>query len=156
MHDAFVPLGQWLQPATQLTPDIEEAVVISEPQEEDDTRAAASDVRRFRAALADALDVALHDLLRDIAVDVVARELQLQPADVQAIARSARERFAAEEPLAIRVHPDDYDALTDADVAVVADARLRRGDVLLEVRSGTIDATVGARLESVLEALGDA
>src|ERR1700733_4355402 len=48
-----------------------------------------SEIRRFHAALADALDFALEGLLRDVACDVLARELSLAPADVAAIAARA-------------------------------------------------------------------
>lgn len=154
MHDAFVPLAQFLQPPDVHVAAVEEPlIVVSESVERSELHAALSEVRRFRAALADALDASVHDLLCDIAADVVARELRLRPAELRAIVLRARERFAAEEPVALRAHPDDCNDLCDGDVAVVPDPALRRGDVMLDVRSGTIDATLGARLESVLESL---
>lgn len=111
-------------------------------------------VRRFRAALCDALDAALDELRRAIARDVLARELRLAPADVAAIAAGALERYAGERPLRLRVHPDDAAALATGDLNVVADAGLRRGDVAIDLHAGTIDATLGARLACVMEAFG--
>ena len=61
-----------------------------------------SATRRFHAALADALDVALEGLLRDVACDVLARELSLAPADVAAIAVRALARYANESPVRVR------------------------------------------------------
>ena len=108
--------------------------------------------RRFRAALADALEAATGELLRDIACDVLARELELAPADVTAIAATALERYAADCPVSLRAHPDETAALATFGVAVIADPTLRRGDVALDLRDGTIDASLGARLDCVLAA----
>ncbi|MEO6836520.1 MAG: FliH/SctL family protein [Candidatus Tumulicola sp.] len=109
-------------------------------------------VRRFRAALADAVDFAVDELVADIASTVLARELQLAPADVAAVAAAALERYAADSPLKLRAHPEEADALAGFDLAVIADPRLRRGDVVIDLHSGTIDASLGARLECVLAA----
>lgn len=159
MHDEFVPLDAFLRPAAVVAPREEDtsrpAPALAEPvepvhaEEFDDAYRA---VRCFRAALADALDVAVAALLEDIAACVVARELRLAPADVAAIVARARERFAGEEPVAIRVHPDDAAAIAEVDVAIVADPALRRGDVNVVVKAGTIDASLGARLACVLRA----
>ncbi len=112
---------------------------------------ALSEVRRFHAALADALDLALEGLLRDLACDVLARELSLAPADVAAIAARALARYANDSPLRIRVHPEELFRLDGFEVPVVADSELRRGDVAIDVRCGTIDAGLGARLQCALE-----
>ena len=108
-------------------------------------------VRRFHAALADALDFALDGLLRDIACDVLARELALEPADVSAIASRALQRFANDSPLRVRAHPDEIGCLTDSGVPVVADGAMRRGDLAIDLRSGSVDASLGARLLCALE-----
>lgn len=118
---------------------------------EPETAEAAADVRRFRAALADALDAQLADLLGDIACDVLARELALAPADIAQIVAAALERFSAETPLRVRAHAADVPALADAGVPAMADASLRRGDAIVELQHGTIDARLGMRLAAVLE-----
>jgi flagellar biosynthesis/type III secretory pathway protein FliH len=159
MHDGFVPLQIALRPPVC---DAEEDAESQTPREPANaagpqTPSAPSDVdaglaaaRRFSAALADALALALERLLRDIAHDVLARELVLAPCDVARIAARALHRYLDEEPLRLRVHPDNVQACVALDVGIVADQSLRIGDAVLEVRSGSIDASLEARLEVVL------
>ena len=108
------------------------------------------EIRLFRARLGEALDEALAALLADIASEVLARELQLAPAQIATIVHRALERYCSEEPLRVRLHPDD---LCDLRVATIADTNVRRGDAILELRNVSIDAGLGVRLESVLRAL---
>jgi hypothetical protein len=110
-------------------------------------------VRRFHAALADAVDASVDDLLRDIACEVLGRELTLAPADLACIAAAALRRYADDSPVRLRAHPDEMAALTGLNLPVVADCELRRGDVTVDLRAGSIDARLGTRLESVLESL---
>lgn len=160
MPDEFVPLDEFFRcsPPEESPPDqardqtpIQTDEAASEPTcyDVDDALAGA---RRFRAALADAVDAATGELLRDIACDVLARELALAPADVAAIAATALERYAADCPVRLRAHPDETAALATFGVAVIGDPSLRRGDVALDLRDGTIDASLGARLDCVLAA----
>lgn len=157
-HDEFKPLtSRFLErtrPAVATAPDpILSSDVI--PDNDDDVQdawhALAREVRIFRARLEDELAIALDALLPDVAADVLGRELRLQAPDLARIVGAAVQRYAHEEPLRIRVHPIDRDSLADVAVAVVCDSDLRRGDVVLELRSGTIDATLGARLETLLQ-----
>lgn len=155
MPDAFVPFDIAFAPPSPAA--LEEAngicelgapsPAIAQPGQAD----VCAEIRRFHAALADAVDAALHEIVRDVACEVLGRELQLATADVAAIARSALERFASDVPLRLRVHPHDASALATLGLPVVQDAALRRGDVVIELRSGTIDASLGTRLETVLE-----
>jgi flagellar biosynthesis/type III secretory pathway protein FliH len=153
----FVTLAAWLrgeEPPVIPASDEVEAVVHEEPPplepSPDDELVAdvCARVRRFRAMLDDALDRTLADLLREIAVDVVGRELLLAPADLAAIVRRACER-CAEIPVAVRVHPSQQ-PLCDFDVPVLPDPLLRNGDVQIELRSGSIDARLGVRIEQML------
>ncbi|MFN2449133.1 MAG: FliH/SctL family protein [Candidatus Baltobacteraceae bacterium] len=107
--------------------------------------------RLFRAQLSQALESAFLMLLNDIAADVLGRELQLQEPELQKILRSALARFAQDEPQRIRVHPADRSALV-LPVPVEADESLRRGDAILEMRFGHVDARLGVRLAAVLDA----
>ena len=109
-------------------------------------------VRRFRAALADALDVAVQQLLAEIAENVLARELRLAGADVAAVVAKTRERFSNERVLTVRVHPRDRNALRGLEIDAVVDESLAPGDVIAELRSGTIDLRLRARLENALDA----
>jgi flagellar biosynthesis/type III secretory pathway protein FliH len=155
----FVTLAAWLRKDAPVITIIEEEPAVQEvqdepvpcetPSEDDELVADVCErVRRFRAMLADALDRSLTDLLREIAIEVIARELLLAPADLEAIVRRARER-CAEIPLAVRVHPSQQ-RLYDFDVPVLSDPLLRSDDVQIELRSGSIDARLGVRIEQML------
>jgi len=111
-------------------------------------------VRRFHAALADALELALERMLSDVACDVLARELRLAPAEIATIAARALDEAANEVPVSVRAHPDETHRLTDLGVPVIADSALRRGDVALDVQSGSIDVSLGARLACVVAHCG--
>lgn len=114
---------------------------------------ALGDVRRFRAAVRDTVDVTVRNVLCDVAAGVLARELALAPANLEAIVERACERHFADGVVRVRVHPDEALQIVDSGLDVVADTSLRRGDVLLEARSGTIDVSLGARLAAVLDAV---
>src|SRR5690348_1458081 len=75
-------------------------------------RAAEDSVRRFcselalaRLAAIEAYERASGDLIAALAHDVLARELALAPADIDALARNVFERFASEEPVTVVVSP---------------------------------------------------
>jgi hypothetical protein len=111
-----------------------------------DVVAAARDARLFRARLADAFGEAAARLLRELAAEVLARELRLAPSDLAELVRRVRERAPV---VRVRVAQDDTAAFTD--VPVVADPALERGDAVIELAGGVIDARLGVRLATVLE-----
>jgi flagellar biosynthesis/type III secretory pathway protein FliH len=84
--------------------------------------------------------------------EVLARELLLGEADVASIVAAALARFSGERVLSIRAHPRDLDALGGIELDRIADDTLPPGDIRLDLRSGTIDLTLAARLEAVLAA----
>jgi flagellar biosynthesis/type III secretory pathway protein FliH len=160
--DTFVPLALVLRKAQH---DTIQAATVVEPEPEpvppchpeliegrDEIDEALGDVRRFRAAVADAVDCKVADVLADIASSVLGRELLIAPADVLAIVKRAIAALDDERVIALRVHPDEADALTRQPMPVIADMNLRRGDVVLDVLSGTIDRRLGIRLQRVLDA----
>lgn len=155
MDSAFVDLREYLRaperPAQASDRERANEREASSAPADPALREIAGQMRRFRAALYDAYDAVRAQLLRDLVCDVLGRELQLAPADVDAIARRACEQIDA--IACVRVHPDDVAALSAWTCAVEADATLHRGDVLLCVRDGTIDASLGVRLEGVLASL---
>ena len=107
------------------------------------------DARLFRARLADAFDDARVRLLRELAADVLARELRIAPCDLDLLAR----RVLAGAPVVrVRVAPGDVAAI--GGVPVVADAELNAGDAVVELAAGALDARLGVRLALVLEAFG--
>lgn len=155
MSSAYVPLAEFLRPIESVSsPEPAPVRSVERPRESSSSECdeALRAARRFRAALDDALEAGLEELLGRIARDVLARELLLAPADVCAIVEAARERLADESVLAVRVHPSDLEALDGIDLDVVADRGLERGDLRLQVRSGTIDLTLAARLDAALSA----
>lgn len=114
-----------------------------------DESALLRDVRLFRARIAEALEESVRTLLCDIAADVLARELQLAPADIAAIVQRVLERYAQDEPLRIRAHPAEAPRL-HCTIPVVRDTRLGEGDVAIELCTGTIVSSLGLRLDAVL------
>jgi flagellar biosynthesis/type III secretory pathway protein FliH len=100
----------------------------------------------FRARLADAFDAALARLLRELATDVLARELRMAPCDLAALVA----RLCAQAPgVRVRVAPSDISA--EFGLPCVADPALESGDAILEVDGGVIDARLGVRLALLLE-----
>ncbi|MFZ0032336.1 MAG: FliH/SctL family protein [Candidatus Cybelea sp.] len=156
MSDEFVPLALFLrpalgEPASEPASPAESpppAIALDPPEHEEAIRAS----RRFRAALADALDAALQELLRAIASEVLARELRLGGADVAAIVATALDRFAGERIISVRVHPQDCAALGAVPIERIADDSLVPGDIRIELQWGTIDLTLDARLDAALAA----
>ncbi len=112
------------------------------------------ELRVFRARIVEGVNDAVETVLADIAAEVLARELQSAPADIQRIVDRALQRYLAEEPLCVRVHRDEKFGLS-CGVPVVSDDRLRTGDVVIELRSGYVEATLGARLADVLAAISE-
>jgi flagellar biosynthesis/type III secretory pathway protein FliH len=90
--------------------------------------------------------------LRAIADDVLARELRLEPVAIARVVAAALERAADEHAVAIRVHPGDHEAVVPLGFTTIADAGLAAGDCRIVLRSGTIDASLPLRLETVLAA----
>lgn len=146
--DAFLRAPKALSPSNPTAPDDQEQEL--EQVALSDERLAYDDVRLFRAGVAEALESALDGLCRDLASNVLARELMLRPADLNEICKALMERYAREVPVAIRVHSQDCETLHDFDVPILADQRLRPGDVMLDVTNGTLDASLAVRLENVL------
>jgi hypothetical protein len=145
MPEAFVPLAQHVRAEYAPVAPVPEPEPASAP-----VAAASHAVRRFHAALADALAAAKDDLLRDLACSVLARELALAPADVERIAIALLARVRDERPVRVRAHADDVSALAHIGVPVEVDERARRGDLTIVLRYGSIDASLGARLADVL------
>lgn len=89
-------------------------------------------------------------MLEALAREVLGRELALAPADLSRLAGELRATFGAEEPVVLVVAPDDAPRVI-CDLPVRTDAALRRGDLVLEVRDGEIDARFNLRFAAALE-----
>jgi flagellar biosynthesis/type III secretory pathway protein FliH len=127
---------------------------------QDTLRAALRDARLFRARLADAFDDSAARLLRELAADVLARELRLAPCDLAVIVQRAAERVPV---VRVRVAPGDVACAAHVSLArlgdgsvsgipVIADAALGAGDAIVELADGALDVRLGVRLAAVLEA----
>ena len=149
MSEEFVPLESYLLRAHPSAVPQEHVPPQSVLPPADDAGAALAELRRFRAALADAVDAALPRLLEDIALNVIGRELRLEGADIAAVVERAVERHAGE---LVRVHANQSDlpALAALGVPCVADASLEPGAFRAELRSGTIASSLRGRLEAAL------
>ena len=113
----------------------------------DDLDDALREARLFRARLADAFDEAVARLVRELAANVVMRELRLAPCELGALVAQVRERAPV---VRVRVAADDVARVRG--VPVVADDQLAPGDAIVEVAGGALDARLGVRLAAVLEA----
>ena len=105
------------------------------------------DARLFRARLADAFDDAVARLVRELATDVLARELRLAPVEIATLVRRVLERAPV---IRVRVAPADAGFVRG--VPVLADPALAPGDAIVELGRGELDARLGVRLAAVLEA----
>ncbi len=114
-----------------------------------ETAALLSGVRLFKAAVAEGVDHAVRQICADLAAEVLARELQITSVDIDAIVQRLSARFFNDDPLRVRLHPSEA-TLVNCGLPVVADGALLPGDAVLELRSGSIEATLGVRLQSIL------
>jgi hypothetical protein len=107
------------------------------------------EIERFRAFALDAVERSLGRLVASLAEEVLGRELKLSPVDLQEITNRALRRYDREGPVRVRVSTVDLGAVR-TELPVVADADLREGDLIVEVRDGTLDARMSVRLDCVL------
>jgi flagellar biosynthesis/type III secretory pathway protein FliH len=153
MADRFVSLATLLQPPPEQRPTSCELAAESPAMEEHAEEAAASSAARdaltFRARLAEAFDDARGQLLTELASEVLARELQLAPAAIDAIAERLVETFGRDGPVALRLSPRDC-ARVELDIPIEPDSSLRSGDAVLVVRDGELVSSLGVRLDTVL------
>lgn len=161
MDEDFISLRAWLVAAAPASPeepnahaDVAEdepshhALDDSEEFEPDDLADVLGEIRRFRAALTDALELKTQELMGELACEVIGRELAAG-IDISAIVARAVERYGT-PPLRLRVNANDARAARTTGYETVLDESLRSGDVVLELTCGSIDARLGTRLERVL------
>ena len=93
-------------------------------------------------------------MLESLARDVLARELMLAPADLDALAARALRAFAECEPVALLVSPADAERVSSP-LPVRIDPSLVAGDLLVAVRDGEVDACFALRLAAIADAAGE-
>src|SRR5690348_1162036 len=128
MSERFMPLAKFLRPKT---PEIPPAPLVAPAESvQTDVAETLAAARRFRAGLADALDVALEQLLTEIAEGVLARELRIAGPDIAAIVAEALARHDDRKVLSIRAHPKDLESLAQFGGERIGDLAQRPGSVL--------------------------
>jgi hypothetical protein len=114
----------------------------------------AAELALVRVAARESFEDAVRRLLERLARDVLGRELVLAPCDLGALLAAARAELEAHEPLCLVTAPGER---TERPWSIPhrSDPALSPGDLLIEVRDGTLDASVKARLRRALEGLGE-
>ncbi len=161
MPEAFVPLAAYLRGGLRTREELQEVTMPEAAESREAPHDVAAEaalgalfaqIRRTRAALEDACEARIERFLCDLGATILGRELRLAPADVGAIVNDALAELRCDLPLGVRVHPDDLPALHACELTAIPDATLRRGDVTIDVRHGSIDVSLGARFDALLDA----
>ncbi len=159
MPERFIRFSALLRSTVSAAPDLPTQNVAAvdvcaapQPRVPDGERELAREVAHFRARLAESFEAAQANLMRKFAREMLARELQLAPADVAEIVRSTCEGVQRSDILRVRVNPQDIPALL-GDIPMLADEYLTRGDAIVELHQGSLDASVSIRFESLLAAV---
>jgi flagellar assembly protein FliH len=103
-----------------------------------------------RPVLAEA-DLALAAAAIELAEVIIGRELEDAPLSARTAVRRALADVDPDDVLAVRLHPDDLavlaaDANADAALHFIADASLERGDAVVDVPNGSVDARIASAL----------
>jgi flagellar assembly protein FliH len=103
-----------------------------------------------RPVLAEA-DLALAAAAIELAEVIIGRELSDAPLSARTAVRRALADVDPDDVLAVRLHPEDLavlaaDAQSDAALHFIADASLERGDAVVDVPNGSVDARISSAL----------
>jgi len=112
------------------------------------------DLVLMRLAALEASERAAERVVQLCAAEVLARELLLAPADIDAIVRRALASFALHEPFEIAVSAADAERIA-ASLPMRIDPALVAGDLVVIVRDGTFESTFAFRLEDALRRGGE-
>jgi hypothetical protein len=113
-----------------------------------------ADLALMRLAALEACERSAERAVRLFATEVLARELLLAPADIDAIVQRALASFARHEPLEILISVADAERVR-APLPTRIDPALVAGDLVVVVRDGTFESTFGFRLEDALARAGE-
>jgi flagellar biosynthesis/type III secretory pathway protein FliH len=106
-----------------------------------------NEVMRLRARAAEAFERKAEDMLADLAMAVLGRELRSERADLAAIIAQMRARLGEESPVIIRIAPEEAHLVEGP---VKPDESLAYGDLVFEVEDGELDLRLGTRIAAVL------
>jgi hypothetical protein len=153
MADRFVSLASLLrpQPEPPIEPasaaaDTTDAAPVVPPAAAATPPEMLTECKVFRARLLDAFDHARARLVQDLAAEVLGRELELAPPAIDVLAARL-----IEIPVRLRVSPADRERVR-IDLPIDVDPSLRSGDLVLIVRDGALESTLGLRLEGAVRA----
>ena len=108
------------------------------------------DLALMKLAAGEAFENASRRLLRLLANDLLGRELLLGPVDLEGLVRGALAELSDSGPVALAVSAADAERVR-APLPVRVDPALGAGDLVVEVRDGTLESHFTFRLESALE-----
>ena len=108
------------------------------------------DLTLMRLAALEGFERATRRLIADLAHDVLARELALAPADIEALVARALAAWSDHEPIALAVAPADRERVR-APLPIRTDPTLASGDLTVFVRDGAFESPFGFRLADALE-----
>lgn len=121
-----------------------------------------SEAVRARRQLLEQADEDLVRLAVAIAEKVLNRQLQIDPDALRGVARAALDRIAGKEVQAVRMHPEDREAVEKelgsgerSVLRLLSDASLARGTLLFETEFGILDCSVSTQLEEIERGLTD-
>jgi flagellar assembly protein FliH len=129
---------------------------------------AAGEVHGAREALMAELERDALKLAFDLAEQVLAGALDVQPQRVLDVARHALRHLGERRQVTLVVNPDDLDLVSEGasdlqaqlggieHLAVQADRRVGRGGVIARTQTGEIDAGIAAQLARARELVGEA
>lgn len=106
-----------------------------------------NEVMRLRARAAEAFERKAEEMLADLAMAVLGRELRSERADLAAIVAQMRARLGEESAVIIRIAPEEAHLV---DGPVKPDESLGYGDLVFEVEDGELDLRLGTRIAAVL------
>lgn len=98
---------------------------------------------------------------------ILAREIADNPMLVLPIVKAALEKVRDQEPVTIRVSPEDYDLVLQARrdlqaimgreqaLSILADQTIGMGSCMIDTPFGTVDARLDAQLETLIKVLQD-
>jgi flagellar biosynthesis/type III secretory pathway protein FliH len=96
-----------------------------------------------------------------VAQHVIAREVSADPSTVLPLVQQAIAAFPLDQPLTVRVHPEDVPVVQDAmssdsilrEIRVAADPAVMRGGALVDGRERIVDGRVDTALERIFRAI---
>ncbi len=131
-------------------------------------REALAGIEQLRDEVSETVEAATVELALKIAEQVLAGQLDAQPAVVVDIVRGALRRLVDRERVTVLVNPEDLDMMREAAPQLIAELggiehcevqaerRVGRGGAIVRTVEGEIDATIQTKLERVRETLARA